>query len=130
MKQVHVAVGVIVSGSEFFLTRRHPNVHQGGKWEFPGGKVEADETVAQALHRELKEEVAIDVLSCMPLIEIAHDYGDKQVLLDVYLVDNFQGEPSAQEGQQQGWFALEQLTEIDFPQANKAIVERLNVYYG
>ena len=88
MKQVHVAVGVIVRGEQFFLTKRHQDVHQGGKWEFPGGKLEQGETVAQALYRELKEEVAIEILSCLPLVKISHDYGDKQVLLDVYLVDS------------------------------------------
>ncbi len=129
MKQVHVAVGVIVANGEFFLTKRLEHVHQGGKWEFPGGKVEQGETVAQALHRELNEEIAIDVLSCMPLIDISHDYGDKQVLLDVFLVDNYNGEPHALEGQQQGWFTLEQLQTLDFPEANKLIVEKLVAYY-
>jgi 8-oxo-dGTP diphosphatase len=129
MKEVHVAVGVIVSNGCFFLTKRLEHVHQGGKWEFPGGKVEKGETVAQALHRELEEEIAIDVLSCMPLIKISHDYGDKQVLLDVYIIDNFQGEPSAQEGQKEGWFSLAQLSEIDFPQANEEIVRQLQRLY-
>lgn len=129
MKVVHVAVGVIVSNSYFFLTKRLEHVHQGGKWEFPGGKVEIDETVAEALHRELKEEIAIDVLSCQPLIEIAHDYGDKKVQLDVFIVDNYQGEPLAQEGQQEGWFTLAQLQELEFPQANKAIISALNTLY-
>jgi len=129
MKQVHVAVGVIVVSGEVFLTKRHEHVHLGGKWEFPGGKVEKDETVAQALSRELNEEISIDVLSCTPLIEIAHDYGDKQVLLEVFLVDNFQGEPTAQEGQQQGWFSLSELSTIDFPEANIAIVDKLKSYY-
>lgn len=129
MKQVHVAVGVIVSNGEFFLTKRLEHVHQGGKWEFPGGKVEAGESVAQALHRELQEEIAIDVLSCIPLLEITHDYGDKEVKLDVYLVDNFQGEPTAQEGQQQNWFSLSELSNVDFPDANIAIVEKLKALY-
>jgi len=129
MKQVHVAVGVIVSDASFFLTKRHESVHQGGKWEFPGGKVEVDETVAQALHRELKEEIAIDVLSCQPLIEIKHDYGDKKVLLEVFVVDNYQNEPRAQEGQEEGWFDLAELQNIDFPEANKAIVLALNKLY-
>mgnify|MGYP005821567495 CR=1 FL=1 len=129
MKQVHVAVGVIVSNGHFFLTKRQEHVHQGGKWEFPGGKVEANETVAQALHRELKEEIAIDVLTCQPLIEIKHDYGDKNVLLEVFVVDNYQGEPSAQEGQKEAWFNLEQLQEVEFPAANKAIVSALNKLY-
>lgn len=124
-KIVHVAVGVIMREGQYFLTKRLDNAHQGGKWEFPGGKVEKDETVAQALHRELQEEVAIDVLSCYPLIEVSHDYGDKKVLLDVYVVDNFQHEPVAQEGQQSAWFTLAQLSQLDFPAANVAIVEKL-----
>jgi len=124
-KVVHVAVGVIRREQQYFLTKRLVNAHQGGKWEFPGGKVESDETVAQALYRELKEEIAIDVLSCQPLIEISHDYGDKKVLLEVYLVENFQQEPIAQEGQQSNWFSLAQLKELDFPDANKAIIDKL-----
>jgi 8-oxo-dGTP diphosphatase len=124
-KTVHVAVGVIIRDQQYFLTKRLDSAHQGGKWEFPGGKVEKDETVAQALHRELQEEIGIDVLTCLPLIEISHDYGDKKVLLDVYVVDNFQQEPIAQEGQKSGWFTLDELVNLDFPEANAAIVEKL-----
>ena len=137
-KIVHVAVGVIIRASEdescqYFLTKRLEKAHQGGKWEFPGGKVENNETVAQALARELKEEVAIDVLSCQPLIKIEHTYrskegddkGDKSVCLDVFIVDNFTGEPSAQEGQGQGWYSLNELEKLDFPEANKTIIDKL-----
>jgi len=129
-KQVHVAVGVIYRDRKFFLTKRADNVHQGGKWEFPGGKVEANETVAQALARELKEEVAIEVLACEPLIVIEHDYGDKKVMLDVFLVDNFSGEPCAQEGQEESWFSLADLKTLNFPEANKAIVSKLQQRYS
>jgi 8-oxo-dGTP diphosphatase len=133
IKTVHVAVGVIVGESEseqrFFLTKRHKEAHQGGKWEFPGGKVEEGETVAQALARELKEEIAIEVLSCQPLINIEHLYvdekGSKKVFLEVFLVDNFLNEPQAQEGQQQGWFELNELTKLNFPEANNEIVKKL-----
>ena len=125
-KIVHVAVGVIYRDQQVFLTKRALDAHQGGKWEFPGGKVEIDETVAEALARELKEEVAIDILSCQPLIVIEHDYGDKKVCLDVFLVDNFLNEPAAQEGQEQAWYPLHCLADLDFPEANKAIVQRLN----
>lgn len=129
MKQVHVAVGVILANGQVFLTKRALDVHQGGKWEFPGGKVEKNETIGEALHRELQEEVAIDTLSCTPLITIEHDYGDKKVKLDVFVVDNFQGEPSAQEGQEEAWFEVSELNELDFPEANKAIVEALQKLY-
>jgi 8-oxo-dGTP diphosphatase len=135
---VHVAVAVIRKvnddgGFNYFLTKRLEEAHQGGKWEFPGGKVEKNETVAQALARELKEEVAIDVLSCQPLIKVEHTYrskegGDgkvKNVLLDVFIVDNFIGEPSAQEGQGQGWYALNEFEQLDFPEANKVIIDKL-----
>lgn len=129
-KSVHVAVGVIISVNEtnqtqYFLTKRLDSAHQGGKWEFPGGKVEKDETVAQALARELKEEVNIDVLSCQPLMTIDHDYGDKKVCLEVFVVDNYIGEPSAQEGQEQSWFALKEFKNLDFPKANEAISAKL-----
>lgn len=123
---MHVAVGVIKREDKIFLTKRLAASHQGGKWEFPGGKVEANETVHQALHRELKEEVAIDTLSCTPLMQINHDYGDKKVLLDVFVVDNFTGEAKALEGQQSGWFALSEFEGLNFPAANQSIIEKLN----
>ncbi|NMP32055.1 8-oxo-dGTP diphosphatase MutT [Thalassotalea sp. M1531] len=130
MKQVHVAVGVIVKGKQVFLTRRHSSAHQGGKWEFPGGKVESDETVAQALARELKEEVSIDILACTPFMEISHDYGDKQVKLDIFVVDQFIGEPNSLEGNEQQWFAISAINDLDFPAANLAIVEKLQVEFS
>lgn len=127
---VNVAVGVITAINErgireYFLTKRLKEAHQGDKWEFPGGKVEKGETVAQALVRELKEEVAINVESSQPLLVINHDYGDKQVCLDVYLVDKYTGTPLAQEGQGEGWFSLNELQLLDFPAANKEIVATL-----
>lgn len=128
-KVVHVAVGVIKREDKIFLTKRLAASHQGGKWEFPGGKVEENETVHQALHRELKEEVAIDTLSCTPLMQISHDYGDKKVLLDVFVVENFTGEAKALEGQQSGWFALSEFEGLNFPAANQAIIEKLQKVY-
>ncbi len=123
-KRIHVAAGVILSPEgQILLALRPKTVHQGGLWEFPGGKVEADEIVEQALIRELQEELAITVTACEPLVEVSHDYTDKSVLLDVWIVSAFTGEPKGNEGQQVRWVKPEQLAEYDFPEANVPIVE-------
>lgn len=124
-KIVEVAVGVIKRDALFFMTKRAEHVHQGGKWEFPGGKIEAGELPEAALKRELKEEVAIDVVHSSSLITINHDYGDKEVSLLVYLVNDFKNEPKALEGQEEGWFTFEELLELDLPAANQDILVAL-----
>jgi len=125
MKLVHVAVGAVCRGTQVFISLRADNAHQGGKWEFPGGKVENNETVLDALRRELQEEIGIQVQSSEPLLLIEHDYGDKQVKLDVHLVSAFEGEPEGKENQQTRWADINELKEDEFPAANVAIIEAL-----
>ncbi|MEH6585380.1 MAG: 8-oxo-dGTP diphosphatase MutT [Halioglobus sp.] len=131
MSQVHVAVGVILDAEQnILLTRRHDHLHQGGLWEFPGGKVEAGESVSTALERELREELGITPKKTSPLIEIHHDYGDKSVLLDVHVVWAFSGEPRALEDQPMVWVPVAELGEYAFPEANEAIVKAISVLLG
>ncbi|WP_340676939.1 8-oxo-dGTP diphosphatase MutT [Paraglaciecola sp.] len=125
MKIVDVAVGVIKRQDMIYISKRADSLHQGGLWEFPGGKKEADETIAQTLSRELLEEINIQVLKQTPLMVIEHDYGDKKVRLDVRLVEQFRGEPSQQENQLGRWVKINDLAQYDFPQANVAIIEKL-----
>ncbi len=125
MKVVHVAVGVIQQGSRFLLAKRADHQHQGGLWEFPGGKVEAGEAVQTALVRELQEELSITATQFQPLIQIRHDYGDKCVLLDVWTVTAFVGEPKGCEGQPLEWVAQKQLPQYAFPAANQPIVDAI-----
>ena len=125
MKTVEVAVGVIVRDAKVFISKRADALHQGGKWEFPGGKREADESMTQALARELHEEIGIRVNRQSPLMVIEHDYGDKKVVLDIRVVDDFSGEPLHKEGQVAKWVGIEQLHTFDFPAANRAIVQKL-----
>jgi len=124
-KQVHVAVGVIKKDDLIFIAKRHELQHQGGKWEFPGGKVEAGETVTQALARELNEEIGIDVQSSTPFLEIHHDYPDKSVYLDIHLVEEFDGQARHLEGQDHKWVAISDLNNYEFPAANVVIIEKL-----
>lgn len=128
MQLVHVAVAVIVRGNEVLIARRSDDVHQGGLWEFPGGKVEKNETVQHALKRELKEELDIEVDldgGISPLISIRHDYGDKAVLLDVWVVSRFAGSAIGAEGQPIKWAKRENLKDFAFPEANKPIISAI-----
>ena len=122
-KAQHVVAAVIVNaGKEVLLSLRPAHVHQGGLWEFPGGKVEPGEDIRQALDRELKEELDIAPISARPMIRIRHDYPDKSVLLDVWYVDRFTGMPQGREGQELNWVAPGQLIHRKFPAANIPIV--------
>lgn len=123
---VHVAVAVIINNDEEVLISLRPDhVHQGGLWEFPGGKVEQGETAETALIRELKEELGIEIQHASPLIRISHNYLDKSVLLDVWRIHSFKGEAHGAEGQQIRWSKIDQLKPSDFPQANLSIIKAL-----
>ena len=120
---LHVAVGVIKNNEgHVLISLRHKSSHQGGLWEFPGGKVEPRETVEQALARELKEELGILVEASIPLIKVKHQYADLDVLLDVRIVTLFSGKPSEVEGQEVKWIDPDQLTNHKFPEANYPII--------
>ncbi|GAA5523919.1 8-oxo-dGTP diphosphatase [Microbulbifer aestuariivivens] len=123
---IHVAVGVILGADGRILIARRPDhQHMGGRWEFPGGKVEAGETVQEALVRELREEIAIEAEALHPLTEIYHDYGEKSVLLDTWWVTAFSGEAAGREGQEIRWVGRAELGSYQFPDANQAIIDKI-----
>ncbi len=134
MKQkVHVSVGLIKnSNNEYLISKRHTHLHQGGLWEFPGGKVEVNETTYAALCRELDEELNIAVKHAEPLLRISYRYPDKHVCLNVWLVDDFTGIAQSPSGQAIKWVTSSELIDYDFPLANKAILNciQLPVYYA
>lgn len=130
MTTVHVAVGVIVDDSrQVLVTQRSAQQHLGGYWEFPGGKVEPDESVQQSLARELKEELGIDIVAqaTRPLCMVEHDYGDKQVILDVWQINRYRGTPSGLEGQPLRWVAMDELQADQFPAANRTIIRNIQL---
>ena len=125
-QQVCVAVGVLIDNAgRILIAKRAATAHQGGLWEFPGGKVESGETTPMALTRELAEELGIIVHDSTQLMSVSHDYGDKQVLLDVYQVTQWAGEPHGLEGQPLAWVMPAKLGNYAFPAANDSIVAHL-----
>ncbi len=117
-----VAVAIIkASDGRILISKRPKHVYYGGVWEFPGGKVEVGETVNDALEREIKEELGIDIQDSKPLIYVEHDYGDRYVKLHVKEVLSFRGEPTGLEGQEVKWIQLNELSGYRFPEANEYI---------
>lgn len=120
---LEVAAGVVLDADGRVLIAKRPaHLHQGDLWEFPGGKLESGETAEQALRRELREEVDVEVLECSPLIGIRHDYPDQRVRLSVWRVERFRGHPKGLQGQPVRWVAPEELPGYEFPAANRSIV--------
>jgi 8-oxo-dGTP diphosphatase len=125
---IHVAAAAIVDCEGRVLIARRPlHVHQGGLWEFPGGKLEPAEDIRVALARELHEELGIEVLQARPLIRIPYRYPDRQVLLDVWRVDAFDGHAHGREGQEVCWVALGELSRFEFPPPNRPIITALRL---
>jgi len=125
---VHVAVAVIINdNNEVCVSLRHPKAHQGGLWEFPGGKIENGESVEQALAREIAEEIDLRIIASRPLIHIEHAYTDKTVCLHVRRVERFSGTARGREGQAIKWLAPSELVFYDFPEANYAIIKAMSL---
>ena len=127
-KCIHVAVGVLIDDTScVLLARRQKGTHLEGYWEFPGGKVEAGESVESALARELSEELGVSIGQTLPLMTVNHDYGEKKVLLDVHRVLSWSGEPHGAEGQPIAWVSESVLDDYRVPAANAEIMKQVRL---
>src|SRR5690554_5110850 len=127
MTVVRVAVAVVLVGAKVLIAKRPLDKNQGGLWEFPGGKIEANESAQAALIRELQEEVGVDFSNAAikPLLTLPFTYPEIKVQLEVFslLADNTAFEVAyGAEGQLIRWVEIEELTKYKFPEANKAIL--------
>ena len=126
MIETEISIAIVMNSENLFLiSLRAADVHQGGKWEFPGGKVEQGESPEQGMCRELFEEVGLTATEYQLIETKRFDYGDRFLKLHFYLVIKFSGDAQGLEGQITQWVSKEQLFLYDFPEANQSIIKQL-----
>ena len=125
--RIAVAVGVVCDDKgRVLIGRRTVKDRYYRKWEFPGGKILSDETVVQALKRELNEEIGIRVKRSTPFLTFPYDYADRKVLLIFHLVRDYEGIPNSCENQELKWVRPSSLCEFDMLEANTVVIQELN----
>ena len=126
-KHIDVAVGVVFNKSyEVLITQRSEDSPYPNLWELPGGKVKKNELPSQAVVRELKEELGILCLEIMPFMNHQHQYPDLEVMLHVFIVTAYNGQPERLEHQQDlSWVNFSDLSGYTFPEGNLPILQRL-----
>ena len=126
MKTTEISIAIVKNAdNQFLISLRAKDVHQGGKWEFPGGKVEQGEQPEQAMCRELVEEVGLIAVDYQLLETKFFDYGDAALNLHFYLVTDFTGIARGKEGQPINWVSKTELADYEFPKANQSVIDTL-----
>jgi 8-oxo-dGTP diphosphatase len=128
-----VAAGILLDSQQCFLMGQRPvGKPYAGYWEFPGGKVEAGETLFQALQRELQEELGITIRSSVDLMTIEHDYPHAYVRIHVSVIRDWTGEPTGCENQALSWQDLnrDQLTVDPLLPAASPMIQQLKQFYA
>lgn len=125
---VHVAVGVIRDAAgRVLVAQRLPHQHLAGLWEFPGGKLEPGESLADGMRREIREELGVEVSALAPLLRVEHNYPGKTVLLDVWRITRWSGDPHGAEGQPLRWLHPDDMDASKFPPADVPIINALRL---
>jgi len=120
-----VVAAIIHKSGKILITRRPSNVHLAGLWEFPGGKVEADEALQDALRREIREELGIDIVVLDEYFSTEHRYSDKSVRLHFFDCTIHDGEPRAIDVAELRWVDPRDLGAFSFPEGDAELIARL-----
>lgn len=124
--RIEVVAGILRdAGGRVLIAQRRPGQHGAGCWEFPGGKRAPGEAATVALGRELDEELGIRVDAAESFLALEHDYPDRRVVLEFFLVTRFRGEPVAREGQPLRWVAVGELAGAGLLPADEPVVAAL-----
>lgn len=122
MSLIQVAAGILLADGKVLLAERQGDPAFAGLWEFPGGKQEPGETSEQALARELEEELGIRVIHHSLLMSLEHQYPDRHVGIDFFLVTEWEGTPVGQQGQDMRWADIEMLGADELLPADAPVV--------
>lgn len=126
MVHFDVAAGVLCDSSgRFLIAERLGDGPFHGLWEFPGGKIDAGETAPQALSRELAEELGIEVTACSSFMNLRHEYDDRIVTIEFFIVSGWNCQPIGREGQELRWVTAESLQSHELLPANQPVVAAL-----
>ena len=125
MKTIRVTAAIMIEDDRVFIAQRHPDDFMGGKWEFPGGKIDPDETPQACLQRELHEELGIltDVHDMFAMSQ--HTYPNRMVEILAYTVTIREGQITLHEHSDARWVAIQELHEYDMCEADLPFVEKL-----
>ena len=119
-------VAAIIRHDDLILiTKRPDNVHLAGLWEFPGGKVESGESLEAALHREIREELGVEITVDREFFSVAHEYPDKSVHLHFFDCTILRGEPQPLEVADLRWVKAAELDDFEFPPADVELIRKL-----
>lgn len=122
---VQVVAAALVDDGRVLIAERPPGKHMAGRWEFPGGKLAGGETESQALARELREELGVELIEGRCMMRLTHPYADRTVELSLWVVERFSGEPRGLEGQALKWVEPARLSGEDILEADRPFITAL-----
>ena len=125
MKTIVVLAAIVEREGRLLVTRRLENTHLAGYWEFPGGKCDPHETHAACLARELEEELGVRAIVGNEVLVTEHEYPERRVRLH-FRECEIEGEPEARLGQELRWVERSELRTMQFPDADRELIEKLS----